>query len=119
MTWWQDTWNESTLTVLVVLGENPSGNQLSYLCRAEAAELSDLFSDRSNREMLQAVLGRSNPRYVTPADLDFNFPPDVSISQGCRCIIDAGHAWRNPRSCPALLSQSLLGCGILGLCFEI
>jgi len=68
------------------------------LRRAEAAELSELFSDRGSREMLQAVLGRSNPRYVTPADLDFNFPPEASVMQSCKQIINSGHAWRGTRS---------------------
>ena len=76
-----------------------------HWCRAEAVELSDLFSDRLNREMLQAVLGRSNPRYVTPADLDFNFPPDTSVMQSCRRSTEAGHAWRGTRCCPRVLGE--------------
>ncbi len=74
-------------------------------CRAEAAQLSDLFSDRLNREMLQAVLGRSNPRYVTPADLDFNFPPESSVMQSCKRITEAGHAWRGTRCGPHVLGE--------------
>ena len=60
-----------------------------------------LFTERANRDTLQAAIGRTSPQLVTAAELDFHFPPEQSVLESCTHILSSLQGWRALSRCSA------------------
>lgn len=69
------------------------------MCRVAAAELSEVFVSKSNREALQRALSRGNTLMVTAVEVDFAFAPGRSVSATCHAVLSAATLWRSLSRC--------------------
>ncbi|EIE24021.1 hypothetical protein COCSUDRAFT_47104 [Coccomyxa subellipsoidea C-169] len=63
--------------------------------RVSAAELSEVFVSKANRELLQRALSRGNALMLTAVEVDFAFAPGSTVITNCHAILSAAALWRS------------------------
>ncbi len=74
--------------------------------RVSAAELSEVFVSKANRECLQRALSRGNTLMVTAVEVDYAFPPGITLISHCHAILSAAVLWRSLSRCCSKSSLS-------------
>ncbi|KAK9813267.1 hypothetical protein WJX72_011692 [[Myrmecia] bisecta] len=58
-------------------------------------ELAELFTSSKARDAFHKCVSRGNPKMITPAELDFSFPPFCNVTDNCARIANWGAYSRN------------------------
>jgi len=83
-----------------------------YCVRSEtAASVAQVIYNKHTKELFQAAIGRGNPNLVTPVELDFSLPRNISLAQQCQVLLNWENSYKT-LSRQAVKSNPCLSCAL-------